>query len=112
MISLNGHKSLYNVQKSLLGFSKNSNIPDGMRMLDWTELGKAFAKEMQGFSFTNPLEAISAYEYTYYRPAMVEKIKSKDYSLPFAADDKHTFLIGMNFSKETRNIEKYVIEKR
>ncbi len=40
------------------------------------------------------------------------QIKSKDYSLPFAADDKHTFLIGMNFSKETRNIEKYVIEKR
>lgn len=115
MISLNGHKSLYNVQKSFLGFSKipnilvtnmdykyipiipqplldsiiqnrcvpfvgsgfskNSNIPDGMRMLDWTELGKAFAKEMQGFSFTNPLEAISAYEYTYYRPAMVEKMK-------------------------------------
>ena len=40
------------------------------------------------------------------------QIKSKDYSLPFAMDDKHTFLIGMNFSKETRNIEKYVIEKR
>lgn len=33
-------------------------------------------------------------------------------SQKFAADDKHTFLVGMNFSKETRNIEKYVIEKR
>ena len=57
------------------GFSKNANIPEGMRMLDWTELGKEFAKEMPGFCFTNSLEAISAYEYTYYRPAMVEKMK-------------------------------------
>ena len=39
------------------------------------------------------------------------QIKSKDYALPFTTDEtKKTFLIGMNFSKETRNIEKYVVE--
>ena len=57
------------------GFSKNANVPEGMKMLDWTELGKAFASEMPGYNYTNSLEAISAYEYTYYRPAMVEKMK-------------------------------------
>ena len=40
----------------------------------------------------------------------LQQIKSKDYSLPFAMDDKKTFLIGMNFNSETRNIEKYIIE--
>ena len=44
-------------------------------MLDWTELGEVFAEEMPGFGFTNSLETISAYEYSYYRPAMVEKMK-------------------------------------
>ena len=39
------------------------------------------------------------------------QIKSKDYSLPFSKDDATVYLIGMNFSHETRNIERYVIEQ-
>ena len=41
----------------------------------------------------------------------MEQIKSKNYSLPFALDNKHTYLIGMNFDSATRNIEKYIIEE-
>ena len=41
----------------------------------------------------------------------MEQIKSKDYALPFAMDDKKTYLIGMNFDSDTRNIEKYIIEE-
>ena len=41
----------------------------------------------------------------------MEQIKSKNYSLPFALDNKHTYLIGMNFDSATRNIERYIIEK-
>lgn len=41
----------------------------------------------------------------------MEQIKSKDYSLPFEMDGRKTFRIGMNFSDETRNIEKYLIEE-
>ena len=40
----------------------------------------------------------------------LQQIKSKDYSLPFTMDEKKTYLIGMNFNRETRNIEKYIIE--
>lgn len=41
----------------------------------------------------------------------MEQIKSKDYSLPFETDGRKVFRIGMNFSNETRNIEKYLIEE-
>lgn len=38
-------------------------------------------------------------------------LMDKGYSLLFVMDDKKTFLIGMNFNSETRNIEKYIIEE-
>ena len=41
----------------------------------------------------------------------LQQIKDKDYPLQFALDDKVTYLIGVNFSKETRTIDKYVITK-
>lgn len=41
----------------------------------------------------------------------LQQIKSKDYALPFLMDNKKTFLIGMNFSSEIRNIDKYVVEE-
>ena len=40
----------------------------------------------------------------------LRQIKDKDYPLQFTLDGKQTFLVGVNFSKETRTIEKYVIE--
>ena len=41
----------------------------------------------------------------------MDQIKSKNYSLPFALDNKHTYLIGMNFDSATRNIERFIIEE-
>ena len=41
----------------------------------------------------------------------LEQIKFKDYSLPFALDGRKVFLIGMNFSNKTRNIERWLIEE-
>ncbi|MBP5345496.1 MAG: ATP-binding protein [Bacteroidales bacterium] len=38
------------------------------------------------------------------------QIKAKEYALSFAQDAKKTYLIGLNFSSQTRNIDKYVIE--
>lgn len=40
----------------------------------------------------------------------LQQIKDKDYPLQFTLDDKKTWLMGINFSKETRTIERYVIE--
>jgi hypothetical protein len=41
----------------------------------------------------------------------MKQIVSKDYALPFATDGREIVRIGANVSKETRNIEEWVIEK-
>ena len=39
----------------------------------------------------------------------LEQIRSKGYSLQFRLDEKKTFLVGVNFSRESRTIENYLI---
>ena len=41
----------------------------------------------------------------------LQQIHDKDYPLQFSLDDKQTWLIGVNFSHDTRTIDKYIIEK-
>lgn len=57
------------------GFSKNAEIPKGKKMLDWDELGQAFAKDLSGYKYSTAIDAISSYEYSFSRPSMVEKMK-------------------------------------
>ena len=40
----------------------------------------------------------------------LQQIKDKDYPLQFQQDDRQTFIIGVNFSKETHTIDKWVME--
>ena len=39
----------------------------------------------------------------------LRQIDEKGYALPFAGDDREVFKIGVNFSSETRNIEKWLV---
>ena len=39
----------------------------------------------------------------------LQQINSKDYPLQFQFDEKKTYLVGVNFSRESRTIEKYLI---
>ena len=39
----------------------------------------------------------------------LKQIDDKSYALPFGADDKRVVKIGLNFSSETRNIERWMI---
>ena len=39
----------------------------------------------------------------------LEQIEDRQYALPFASDPRRLFKIGVNFSSQTRNIEKWVI---
>ncbi len=41
----------------------------------------------------------------------LEQINEKHYAQPFEADGRPLFKIGVNFSSETRNIERWIIEK-
>ena len=40
----------------------------------------------------------------------IQQINNKEYSLPFEQQDRKIIKIGANVSKETRNIEKWIIE--
>ncbi|WP_287683219.1 PD-(D/E)XK nuclease domain-containing protein, partial [Bacteroides sp.] len=40
------------------------------------------------------------------------QINEKGYALPFEGDSRQLFKIGVNFSSKTRNIEKWIVEKR
>ena len=40
----------------------------------------------------------------------LRQIDEKRYALPFANDGRKVFKIGVNFSSETRNIERWVVE--
>ena len=42
----------------------------------------------------------------------LRQIKDKNYARPFQADKRKLYLIGVNFSSETRTVEKWVVEKR
>ena len=40
----------------------------------------------------------------------LQQIKEKQYALPFEADSRKVYKIGVNFSSETRNVERWVVE--
>lgn len=56
------------------GFSKNADIPKNKKMLDWDELGKAIALDIQDYKYTNAIDAISAFCHEYSRTNLVEKL--------------------------------------
>ena len=39
------------------------------------------------------------------------QINDKQYAVPFATDSKKVFKIGVNFSKATKGIEKWIVEE-
>jgi len=55
------------------GFSKNANIPDGKKMLDWNGLGRTIADLIPDFEFSNSLDALSAFAHEYSRTNLIEK---------------------------------------
>ncbi len=55
------------------GFSKNADIPSGLSMPDWNELGKLAADEIPDYDYdNNAIDALSYYEDLYSRAKLVE----------------------------------------
>ena len=40
----------------------------------------------------------------------MQQIEDKQYALPFAKDSRKVYTIGVNFSSETRNIDKWIVK--
>lgn len=55
------------------GFSKNADIPKGLSMPDWNEIGKLAAAEITDYEYeNNAIDALSYYEDLYSRAKLVE----------------------------------------
>jgi hypothetical protein len=54
------------------GFSRNAILPPKKQIPLWGELGKLVELELGDFEPLNPIDALSAYEYEYKRPKLVE----------------------------------------
>ncbi len=56
------------------GFSRNAVVPKGQAMPLWGELGDTLTRELEDYSPSNPLDAISAYEHDFGRPKLIERL--------------------------------------
>ena len=60
------------------GFSKNADIPEGLSMPDWWELGELAAQEIQGYKYENdPIDALSYFEDLFSRSKLIEFLLRK-----------------------------------
>ena len=57
------------------GFSKNATIPDGKSMPLWEDIGKEMANAITDYEYTGAVDAISAYEYEYASPKLIEELQ-------------------------------------
>ena len=57
------------------GFSRNADLPDNLKLPLWEDLGKYFAKQLEDYSYTTPLDAISTYTYEYSKNKTVEQLR-------------------------------------
>ncbi len=77
------------------GFSRNADLPDNLKLPLWEDLGKYFAKQLEGYSYTTPLDAISTYTYEYSKNKTVEMLRELlyiDKSKPGAVHNAFTDL--------------------
>ena len=56
------------------GFSRNAVVPKGRQMPVWSDLGDTFGADLEDYSPSSPLDAISAYEHDFGRPKLVERL--------------------------------------
>ena len=60
------------------GFSKNADIPQGIIMPDWKELGRRVANEIPNYKYeNNALDALSYYETLFSRPKLIETLSQE-----------------------------------
>lgn len=59
------------------GFSKNAQIPAGVTMPDWDQLGRNVATYIMDYDFTNALDALSIFESEYSRVKLIELLSKQ-----------------------------------
>lgn len=82
------------------GMSNNAKLPEGKKMPLWPELGTCF-KDMLGDDYKNAssIEAFSAYESRFKRPALIAKLKEKLFIDEVKPGRSHYALCQLPFGK-------------
>ena len=56
------------------GLSRNAIVPDAKPLPLWGALGDLIAKDLQDYSATGPIDALSAFEHEFGRPKLIERL--------------------------------------
>lgn len=56
------------------GLSRNAIVPDGTSIPMWAELGDLIGQDLQDYSSTGPIDALSAFEHEFGRPKLIERL--------------------------------------
>lgn len=94
------------------GFSRNAILPPKKQMPLWQELGKLVGKELGDYEPSNPIDALSAYEYEYKRPKLIEllsKLLVVDDARP---GDAHKSFCQMQFDLVCTTNFDFLLEKQ
>jgi hypothetical protein len=56
------------------GFSRNAYVPSGDPPPDWKGLGNMLATDIAGLEYEGPIDAVSAYQQAFGRPALIDRL--------------------------------------
>lgn len=56
------------------GFSQNAEMPTGLSMPSWEDLGKYFSELIHDYTYSTPIDAISAFSYEFSKVKLVEEL--------------------------------------
>lgn len=94
------------------GFSRNAVLPPKKEMPLWQELGKHIEKELGDYEPSNPIDALSAFEYEFKRPKLIEilsKLLLVDDARP---GDAHKAFCQMQFDLVCTTNFDFLLEKQ
>jgi hypothetical protein len=94
------------------GLSRNAILPPKKKMPLWNELGKLVGNELGDYEPFNPIDAISAYEYEFKRPKLIElltKLLLVDDARP---GDAHKSFCQMQFNMVCTTNFDFLLERQ
>lgn len=94
------------------GFSRNAILPPKKQMPLWSDLGELISKELGDYEPSNPIDALSAYEYEYKRPKLIEKLSELLLVNEARPGDTHKSFCQMKFDYVCTTNFDFLLEKQ
>ena len=94
------------------GFSRNAIYPPDKQMPLWADIGKSFGDELDDYGPSNPIDAISTYEYEFKRPKLIEKLSKLLLVHEARPGDAHKAFCQMQFDIVCTTNFDFLLEKQ